>query len=110
MDGEEPEEAGEPIHIANAGLVIVAAFLPQLFERLDALEQTEGGKRIVRPDAVSRLVHLLQYLVDGRTDTPEPLLCLEQAAVRGGIRYAGRARRSNRHHTSGSCATRCSQQ
>jgi hypothetical protein len=32
----------------------------------------------VRVDAVSRTVHLLQYLVDERTDAPEPLLCLNK--------------------------------
>jgi hypothetical protein len=78
MTRDEPEAAGEPIHIGNAGLVIVAAFLPTLFERLEVLEQRTGEKRRVRPDAVSRAVHLLQYLVDGRTDAPEPTLCLNK--------------------------------
>jgi hypothetical protein len=78
MDEEQAEVAGEPIHIANAGLVIVGAFLPQLFERLDVVEATAESGRRVRPDAVSRTVHLLQYLVDGRTNAPEPLLCLNK--------------------------------
>jgi len=77
--GEDQLEAdGEPIHIANAGLVIVGAFLPHLFTTLDMLEEAPTGKTRVRAEAVSRTVHLLQYLVDGRTDAPEPLLGLNK--------------------------------
>ena len=78
MDDAEPETEGEPIHIANAGLVLVAAFLPHLFTTLDVLEEAPTGGKRVRANAVSRMVHLLQYLVDGRTDAPEPLLCLNK--------------------------------
>jgi hypothetical protein len=78
MDEEQTEVEGEPIHIANAGLVLVAAFLPHLFATLDVLEEAPAGGKRVRADAVSRMVHLLQYLVDGRTDAPEPLLCLNK--------------------------------
>jgi hypothetical protein len=74
----EDRAGSDPIYIANAGLVIVAGFLPQLFERLDVLDESEPGKRRVRPDALSRVVHLLQYLVDGRTNAPEPVLCLNK--------------------------------
>ena len=39
----------------------------------------EGGKpRLHDEEAMSRAVHLLQYLVDGRTDQPEPLLVLNK--------------------------------
>ncbi len=74
----EDRAGSDPIYIANAGLVIVAGFLPQLFERLDVLDESEPGKRRVRPDALSRVVHMLQYLVDGRTNAPEPVLCLNK--------------------------------
>jgi hypothetical protein len=84
---EDPAEAGgDPIHISNAGLVIVGAFLPQLFARLDVLEAAPAGGSRVRVDAISRTVHLLQYLVDGRTDAPEPLLCLNKVLC--GVRFA----------------------
>ena len=78
MGEDEVEADGEPIHIANAGLVIVGAFLPHLFTTLDVLEQAPTGKTRVRAEAVSRTVHMLQYLVDGRTDAPEPLLGLNK--------------------------------
>jgi len=75
---EEADATSQPIHIANAGLVITGAFLPRLFESLEMLEQMEDGKRRVRPQSLSRGVHLLQYLASGRTDSPEPLLCLNK--------------------------------
>ena len=78
MDEDRLEADGEPIHITNAGLVIVGVFLPQFFVLLDVLEEKPTGGNHVRPDAVSRAVHLLQYLVDERTDTPEPLLSLNK--------------------------------
>jgi hypothetical protein len=78
MDEDRLDADGEPIHIANAGLVIVGVFLPQFFALLDVLEEKPTGGNRVRPDAVSRAVHLLQYLVDERTDTPEPLLSLNK--------------------------------
>ena len=78
LDEGRLETEGEPIHIGNAGLVIVGVFLPHLFTRLDVLEEKVTGGNRVRPDAVSRAVHLLQYLVDERTDTPEPLLPLNK--------------------------------
>ena len=78
MDEERLEADGEPIHVTNAGLVIVGVFLPQFFALLDVLEEKPTGGTRVRPDAVSRTVHLLQHLVDERTDTPEPLLSLNK--------------------------------
>jgi hypothetical protein len=78
MDEERLEADGEPIHISNAGLVMVGVFLPQFFSLLDVLEEKPTGGNRVRPEAVSRVVHLLQFLVDQRTDTPEPLLSLNK--------------------------------
>jgi hypothetical protein len=78
MDEDRRETEGEPIHLANAGLVIAGVFLPQFFILLDVLEEKPTGGSRVRPEAVSRAVHLLQYLVDERTDTPEPLLSLNK--------------------------------
>lgn len=58
---ESHEAFSDRIHIANAGLVVVAAFLPQLFEQLDALEDAPDGRPRVRTGSVSRLAHLLQF-------------------------------------------------
>jgi hypothetical protein len=76
--GEEPE-AEETLYIDNAGLVLTGPFIPRLFESLDLLGTDEKGVPRMRDrDAASRGVHLLQYLVDGRTDAPEPQLVLNK--------------------------------
>lgn len=76
---DEPEEPfREPIYIGNAGLILTGPFLPQLFQSLDMLERGEDGKPRLLADQISRAVHLLQWLVDGRTSAPEPLLCLNK--------------------------------
>ena len=56
-------------YINNAGLVLVHPFLPMLFKRLGLVTSGEDG---------ARAVHLLQYLVDGRCDAPEPELLLNK--------------------------------
>jgi hypothetical protein len=73
-----PPESDDAIFIGNAGLVLFNPYLPMLFERLDLLTDTDKGPRIVDADAMSRGVHLLQYLVDGRLDAPEPELVLNK--------------------------------
>ena len=74
-----PREAEDAVFIANAGLVLLSPYLPTLFERLDLLITDEAGKqRIVGIEAMSRGVHLLQYMVDQRLDAPEPELVLNK--------------------------------
>ncbi len=69
----------ESIYINNAGLVLVAVFLPHLFKSLDLLHTNDQGKTRLRSKrAVSHAVHMLQYLVDGSTSTPEHLLVLNK--------------------------------
>lgn len=71
--------SGEPIYVDNAGLVLANPFLPHLFDRLDMLVRDDAGKPRLRDEATaSRAVHLLQYLVDGHTDRPEPRLALNK--------------------------------
>lgn len=78
-DPPPPPEAGETHFVANAGLVIFNPFLPRLFESLGVLSADEEGvRRITGVEAASRAVHLLQYLVDGRVDAPEPELLLNK--------------------------------
>jgi hypothetical protein len=79
LEGDEDEISRAPIYIGNAGLVLANPFLPHLFDALGLLARTEAGKPRLRDEAAaSRAVHLLQYLVDGRTDTPEPHLALNK--------------------------------
>lgn len=76
---EDEVKTGEPIYIGNAGLILTSAFLPHLFQQLGLLGEDDKGRPHLRDrDAVSRAVHLLQYLVDGRTSAPEPLLVLNK--------------------------------
>ncbi len=73
-------EADDTRYIGNAGLVLFNPYLPMLFERLGLLARGDDGRpRIDGIEARSRAVHLLQYLVDGRTDRPEPELVLNKA-------------------------------
>lgn len=69
----------EPIYVDNAGLVLAGAFLPHLFQTLDLLAPDGKGRQRLRDaPTASRAVHLLQFLVDGRTSAPEPLLALNK--------------------------------
>lgn len=65
--------------MANAGLVLASPFLPRLFTSLGLMEDGDDGHpRFRDAEAVSRGVHLLQYLADGSTNTPEPALVLNK--------------------------------
>ena len=77
-DAIMPPETDDAIFIGNAGLILFGPYLPALFDRLGLLSETDKGPRIVDPDAMSRGVHLLQYLVDARCDAPEPELVLNK--------------------------------
>ena len=80
LTGTKQEEAGETFHyVGNAGLVLAGPFLPHLFRTLDLLGEDGNGKPAMRDmAAASRAVHLLQWLVDERTDRPEPELLLNK--------------------------------
>jgi hypothetical protein len=74
----EPQN-GDTIYLHNAGLVLFNPFLPQFFKQLGLLSpHHDGVERIAGTEAASRAVHLLQYLVDARCDTPEPELVLNK--------------------------------
>lgn len=75
------QPAADPgaIHVANAGLVLVSAYLPRLFQQLDFLAPDPSGRMEWKSPALrDRAVHLLQWLVDERCDAPEPLLALNK--------------------------------
>lgn len=70
---------GGGIHIANAGLVLVSAYLPRLFQLLDFLAPDASGRPGWKaPELRDRAVHLVQWLADGRCDAPEPQLALNK--------------------------------
>ncbi len=60
--------------VTNAGQVLASPYLPRLFGMLGLLAEN----RFVDAAASHRAVHVLQYLVDGSTDTPEHLLTLNK--------------------------------
>jgi hypothetical protein len=62
------------IRIANAGQVLAAPYLLRLFGMLGLVE----GAAFKSPAARERAVHLLQFMVDGSTDTPEYELVLNK--------------------------------
>jgi hypothetical protein len=64
----------EDIYIANAGMVLLAPYLPRLFERLGF---TDAGEFIDR-DAAERAVHCLQFLVNTSITSPEYQLVLNK--------------------------------
>lgn len=66
--------SGENIHIANAGLVLLAPWLPRLFSHLGFVEDGEFKDR----DTAERAVHCLQFLVDASVDSPEYQLPLNK--------------------------------
>jgi hypothetical protein len=70
----EEEPCDEEIYIANAGLVLAAPYLPRLFDRLNVTEQGAFKDR----KAAERAVHLLQFLVNERTASPEYQLVLNK--------------------------------
>ena len=67
-------ELGEETLISNAGLVLVAPYLPRLFEEL----QLTRDRSFRDEAAAARAAHLLQYLVEGRADRPEYVLVLNK--------------------------------
>jgi hypothetical protein len=74
----DPNQDGA-IYVANAGLALLNPFLPRFFELIGVLHTDDAGKpRISDPHSASRAVHLLQYLVDERLDTPEPELAFNK--------------------------------
>ena len=64
----------DTIYINNAGLVLLNPFLSTYFVRLDMMT---GGK-FNDADAQLRAVHLLQYLVNGKSNNPEHFLVLNK--------------------------------
>lgn len=68
----------EPIYIDNAGLVLLAPYLPVWMQRLELCNPGSTTPKLDDIDVASKAVHLLQWMVDGRCDAPEPSLVLNK--------------------------------
>lgn len=83
----------EDIHVSNAGLVLLAPWLPRLFDHLGYIE--DGA--FIDQATAERAVHCLQFLVDGSLFTPEFQLVLNKILcgvkpgkpIRRGIELSG---------------------
>jgi len=64
----------EEVFIANAGLVLTAPFLPRLFSMLNMLDNNAFKDW----NTAERAVHLLQYVANTSTDSPEYQLVLNK--------------------------------
>lgn len=64
----------DPMHIANAGLVLLAAYLPRLFEHLGWVD----GHAWRSPALTERAVHLLQWAATGEAAAEEHTLVLNK--------------------------------
>ena len=64
----------ESIYIANAGQIMAAPYLQRLFAMLDLTE----GPAFKDPTHAERAVHLLQFMVNESTDSPEYQLVLNK--------------------------------
>ncbi len=64
----------EAVAVENAGMVLAAPYLPQLWKMLGLIE----GGAFKDLQAAERAVHLLQFMVDRGTDTPEYKLVLNK--------------------------------
>ena len=65
---------GEALPVGNAGLVLLAAYVPRLFGMLDLLQ----GSVFVDAAAQARGIHCLEYLVHGHNDSAEPEWLLDK--------------------------------
>ncbi len=69
-----PPAPAQTLPVGNAGLVLLAPYLPRLFIMLGLAD----ARAFTGPPAVERAVQLLQLLVTGQPDAPEPALVLNK--------------------------------
>ncbi|PTQ78768.1 hypothetical protein C8R26_10183 [Nitrosomonas oligotropha] len=74
LNRTEPTDVTEEIYIDNAGQVLAAPYLPRLFSMLELVE--EGA--FVDRQAAERAAHLLQFMVNEQTQSPEYQLTLNK--------------------------------
>lgn len=68
------EPIAEPLQIYNAGMVLLWPFIGRLFDMLGYVKD----KKFVSEEAQYKGIHILQYLVTGRTEAPENELVLNK--------------------------------
>lgn len=73
-DAEDDSDVLEDVYINNAGLVLLAPYLPRYFDMLGLMD----GKEFKDLVAAERGAHLLQYLVNESTDSFEYQLVLNK--------------------------------
>ncbi|MCG8415603.1 MAG: hypothetical protein MI746_15415, partial [Pseudomonadales bacterium] len=80
---EDEPEILEDIYVHNAGLVLLAPYLQRYFTSLNLIADRKFKDR----DSAERGVHLLQYILDDSTETPEYLLVLNKVlcGIKAGI-------------------------
>lgn len=71
---DDESNCAEDIYIANAGQILAAPFVPRLFAMLNLTE----GAAFTDRRAAERGVHLLQFMVNERTDSSEYQLVLNK--------------------------------
>ena len=76
LEGFEPPASAaiQEIDVENAGLVLLWPYLSKFLGQFDLLKDNT----FINDAAVSRAIHLLQYLVTGAEETPEYLLPLNK--------------------------------
>lgn len=69
-----PKAIDETLYVRNAGMVLLSPYFNRLFTMTNLLEKN----RFVSEEAQIRAVHLLQYVILGRTEHPENELVLNK--------------------------------
>lgn len=69
-----PLPVQEPLQIYNAGMVLIWPFVSRLFDMLGYVK----NKNFVSEEAQHKAIHILQYLVTGKTEAPENELVLNK--------------------------------
>lgn len=64
----------EEVYIGNAGLVLLGPYLQRYFDTL----KLTAGREFIDSLSAERGVHMLQYMLDGSTNSPEHLLVLNK--------------------------------
>jgi hypothetical protein len=71
---DKEQSDSSDIHVGNAGQILVSPYLPRLFTLLDLMEKNA----FIDVKAAERAVHLLQFMVNGQTESPEYQLVLNK--------------------------------